>query len=168
MTPGIINYFIVGSCKALERNLIASKYSIEKFLYIIPRSIYRASMYNPAEQETIPELVGRFDKEIKGSLNVLLVLKIIEKNTRSYGYQIKKSVEIITGSTMKLNDSSLYTLLRSLESRYKVIQSEEDYPRVYYRLTPKGKEALSQLESYWDFIVNIISKALNNLENQHI
>ena len=124
-------------------------------------------MYDSSEQPTLPELVGRFDKEIKGSLNVLLVLKIIDKKEHTYGYEIKKTIEKITFSEIKLTDSTLYTLLRSLELKYQVIQSEDDYPLVYYRLTDKGRQILSQLEMYWKSITEIATIALSNLESDN-
>ena len=60
----------------------------------------------------------------------------------SYGYQIIKDVS----EYIDISESTLYPILRRLESDYKVNSYNTEYNnriRKYYSITPKGREALS-------------------------
>lgn len=110
-----------------------------------------------------PSLISRFDKEIKGSLITLLILLIIKQNNKTYGYEIKKFLKELIPMDEFLPDSSLYTILRSLQNRYELIESEQGETKVYYSITPKGEEELNLSIDYWNKIQITANNAISCL-----
>ncbi len=81
----------------------------------------------------------------------------------SYGYQIIKNVERLSGGELEWTDAMLYPVLHRME-REGVIQSkwviqENGRKRKYYHLTEAGQEALALEKKQW---VNV-NQALNLL-----
>ena len=71
----------------------------------------------------------------------------------SYGYAIIERVKSLTAGQIEWTTSTLYPVLHSLEndglleSRW---QESPDGPRrIYYRLTPQGRKALSREKQQW-------------------
>ncbi len=98
---------------------------------------------------------------LKGSLKSI-VLKLLAENGRMYGYDITRKVEELTGGKIKLTYGALYPVLHKLEAEGAVITESENYNnrvRVYYRLTPVGKETMlekvKELEEYLQAIQSI-------------
>ena len=79
---------------------------------------------------------------VRGTLKTL-VLKIIDEQSRSYGYQVIKEVRERTNEKIILTEGALYPILHQLEKNGLVTIEEVNYSnriRKYYRLTPSGKE----------------------------
>jgi PadR family transcriptional regulator PadR len=89
---------------------------------------------------------------LKGSLKTI-ILRLLEENTRMYGYDISKRVEELTQGKIVLNYGALYPVLHKLLAEG-LIKSEEVAQgkriRIYYSLTSSGKQA--SLLSLQDFI----------------
>lgn len=111
-------------------------------------------------------MINRFEKEVKGALSTLLVLKVIKMEKRTYGYRIKKNISEITNSEIQMTDSSLYTILKTLERRYKLIKSMKNEFRVYYSLTTIGQETLTRLMDYWNFLFELSHKTFLKIDGQ--
>lgn len=80
------------------------------------------------------------------------VLSILD-DEESYGYAIIQRVKQLTGGQMEWTTSTLYPVLHSLENKG-LLESEWHAPqggprRKYYRLTPKGRQALEREKKQW-------------------
>jgi len=114
-------------------------------------------------QQEIPFLM-RLEKEVKGFLTTLLILGIIKKEKRIWGYKIKKNLKQLTQADSYISDSSLYTTLRSLEKKYGLLSSKMEERRRYYFLTDLGSQITDQAFTYWLKLVqegNLAIKKLN-------
>ena len=104
---------------------------------------------------------------LKGSLKTI-VLKLLEKNGRMYGYEITRKVEEITKGKIVLTYGALYPVLHKLEKEGVLHVESENYNnrmRVYYKLTPKGhslvKEKIQEMAEFLKTIRTIIDPELN-------
>lgn len=120
-------------------------------------------MVNQNNSEEILDIIDRFEKELKGALTTLIILLIIQKEKEIYGYKIKKLLKEITVSEKMITDSTLYTSLRSLESKYKLIKSSTDDRRVYYSLTESGSINIDKLIKFWRSIQITTDRAIDIL-----
>ena len=120
-------------------------------------------MVNQNNSEEILDIIDRFEKELKGALTTLIILLIIQKEKEIYGYKIKKLLKEITVSDKMITDSTLYTSLRSLESKYKLIKSSTDDRRVYYSLTDSGSINIDKLIKFWRSIQITTDRAIDIL-----
>ena len=84
----------------------------------------------------------KISKELAKGSTGLLVLSVISRG-EMYGYQIIKTVEMMSDNVFQMNEGTLYPILHSLEkegfltSRW--CESEENgRKRKYYKITKKG------------------------------
>jgi len=88
----------------------------------------------------------------KGSVE-LLVLSTLESEPR-HGYDIGKRIETLSGGRLHFRVSSLYPILCRMEERGWIAGRWVERPglrrRRYYRLTAKGREALTEQRETWD------------------
>ncbi|HZH62127.1 MAG TPA: PadR family transcriptional regulator [Metabacillus sp.] len=92
----------------------------------------------------------------RGTLTLAVLSQL---RTPQYGYSL---VQILEGSGIQIDQSTLYPLLRRLEKQELVTSSwdtSENRPRKYYELSEYGVEVFLQLKKEW--ITN--SKELYNL-----
>lgn len=83
---------------------------------------------------------------IKGTLKTI-VLKLLQDEGKSYGYEITQKVKERTGGKIILTEGALYPTLHALEKNGEVITETEHIGkrvRKYYRLTPKGSESAAE------------------------
>ncbi len=116
-------------------------------------------------QQEIPFLM-RLEKEVKGMLTTLLILGIIKKEKRIWGYKIKKNLKQLTQADSYISDSSLYTTLRSLEKKYGLLSSKMEERRRYYFLTDLGSQITDQAFTYWLRLVQEGNFAIEKLNLQ--
>jgi PadR family transcriptional regulator PadR len=80
-----------------------------------------------------------------------------------YGYELVKTVRVVTRDAISLGEGVVYPSLYSLEqrgalkSRRKLVNGRS---RVYYTITPKGQRRLEDLTNEWQRITDGISTAL--------
>ena len=91
---------------------------------------------------------------IKGFLEDI-VMNLIRKNDKMYGYEITQKVKELTQGQIKLTEGALYPVLHKLESKKLLTASFEKVggrTRKYYELTVEGgeksKQSLAELESF--------------------
>jgi DNA-binding PadR family transcriptional regulator len=82
-------------------------------------------------------------KEIKRSFLRYIVLKII-KEKPIHGYEIIKTVELLSKGQWTPSAGSIYPILESLESKG-FIQNEDTDRKKVYSITPAGMEALDHM-----------------------
>lgn len=107
-------------------------------------------------------LVERINKDVKGSLTVLLILKIIERGEKPWGYEIKQQLAEITGNE-PIKDSTMYTALRALENTYMLVESEMKERQRHYWIREDGKSEIEQAKNYWWEIFRMSRKAFENI-----
>ena len=104
------------------------------------------------------------DKQLlKGSLSTI-VLKLIAKEGRMYGYEITHRVRQLTDGQIKLTEGALYPTLHKLEAEgYLTAKTEivEGRARKYYYLTEDGEKATAQKVSETTAFVQHLQKILN-------
>lgn len=94
-------------------------------------------------------------KDLMAASSTPLVLGILAAG-ESYGYQIVKRVDELSGGALKWTDGMLYPLLHRLEHQG-YLQSfwrtaDTGRKRKYYRLTTRGQRALAEQKEQWDVI----------------
>jgi len=94
---------------------------------------------------------------IRNGLLEMMVLKIISIHD-VYAADILRE---LAGTEFRTQEGSLYPLLSKLRREelldYEWRESEFGPPRKYYRLTPKGRSYLSELNSYWSLLNHTIN-----------
>jgi DNA-binding PadR family transcriptional regulator len=98
-------------------------------------------------------------KEIKRSFLRYIVLKII-KDKPIHGYEIMKTVELLSKGHWTPSAGSIYPTLESLESKG-FIQSEETDRKKVYSITPKGMEALDHMTQEKLELLKEMSRLIN-------
>ena len=108
-------------------------------------------------------------KEIKRSFLRYIMLKII-KDKPIHGYEIMKTVELLSKGHWTPSAGSIYPILESLESKG-FVQSEEADRRKVYSITPAGMEALDhmtleklELLKEMSRLINIVIESTDNSE----
>ena len=120
---------------------------------------------DPIHPKGKPRLVERLNKDARGTLMTILVLGVINKQGRTWGYQIKQEIQELTRESNPITDSSLYTILRSMEKHYAVLESDfiQEERRRYYNLTEWGKTEFENLLQEWWNLTRLGKLSLNEL-----
>jgi len=97
-------------------------------------------------------------KLYKGSLQTI-IMTLLNKQGKMYGYQIIKEVEKLTGNQLKLTEGALYPTLHKLEESG-ILETNmikvDGRMRKYYQLTESGKkETVNKVQELFDFIDNM-------------
>ncbi len=106
-----------------------------------------------------------YSKELlKGTL-LTIILKLLSKYGRMYGYQITQKVKQLSNSEIQIKEGSLYPALHKLKKEC-LVETETEYigkrVRHYYLLTEKGKLALKEKESELIEFINTINKIITS------
>lgn len=100
------------------------------------------------------------NKVIKGSLTTI-ILKLLEDNSRMYGYEMTRAVKERSQDKMQITEAALYPALHKLvEEGLLTTHTElvEGRMRKYYSLTKKGKKET-------DVKVEALKAAIESLQN---
>ncbi|MGI9240658.1 MAG: PadR family transcriptional regulator, partial [Verrucomicrobiales bacterium] len=82
----------------------------------------------------------------------LLLLRLLSRR-EMYGYELVSEIHTCSEGTFRFGEGCVYPILhrlvadRCLKTRRESVSGR---PRRYYRLTPRGKKRLSQLEQSWN------------------
>jgi DNA-binding PadR family transcriptional regulator len=92
-----------------------------------------------------------------------IVLGILSRlREEHYGYSLR---EDLARTGMEVNEGTLYPLLRRLESQG-LLQSRWDVgggrPRRYYRISAKGRKALTGMTDEWNALVEAMKNLLED------
>ena len=103
------------------------------------------------------------NRELKKGSSELLILSLLEYEPR-HGYQLCKLIASTTKGALTFNVASLYPLLYRLEKRGLVhgrwVEKAGERRRRFYRLTPKGKEALDAQRRSWSVFVTAVRSVI--------
>ena len=92
----------------------------------------------------------------------LLLLRLLAQRER-YGYELVKSIKLVTSEAISLGEGVIYPVLHGLErngalkAKRKTVDGRT---RVYYSLTSKGRKRLDRLQCEWHRIQSGITAAL--------
>ena len=108
----------------------------------------------------------RIGKDLVAASAVPLVLAILDE-AESYGYAILKRIDELSGGEMEWTDGMLYPLLHRLD-RLGYVDARWDSPeggrrRRYYRITPRGRDALSDHRRQWEIVSGALQNAWHSL-----
>ncbi len=106
------------------------------------------------------ELVQNMLLELRRGILSLAVMSQLSKE--QYGYSLLKA---LSDQGMEIDQSTLYPLLRRLESQG-LLQSDwrivdEARPRRYYVISAQGKAALTKLKKEWSAMTATMTKMLS-------
>jgi PadR family transcriptional regulator PadR len=100
---------------------------------------------------------------LKGTLKTM-VLKLLEDNSRMYGYEITQKVKEITADKITITEGALYPTLHALEAEGLVV-TELEYigkrVRKHYKLTPAGKTKTKEKVSEFVEFINTMGLILD-------
>lgn len=110
----------------------------------------------------------KISKELAKGSTALLVLSVLAKH-EMYGYQIIRTVEVMSEDVFQLNEGTLYPILHSLENEgyltsYWSEKSESARRRKYYKITPQGLKELESRTQEWNVYSSAVSKVLGGAE----
>jgi transcriptional regulator len=93
-----------------------------------------------------------FSPTLKKGSAELLILSLLQDSQR-HGYEIAKLIEERSAGLLSFQASSLYPVLFRMEKRGWIkgrwVEREGERRRRFYRLTPKGEEALALKRDTW-------------------
>jgi len=92
----------------------------------------------------------------RGCLSLAVLAQLRQEH---YGYTLRKA---LAARGMEIDESTLYPLLRRLESQGLLLsqwREEDKRNKRFYRLSPEGEEIFTRLLAEW----NAINAAINNL-----
>ncbi len=111
--------------------------------------------------------MGQTNPPFMSGVPELLLLQLLAKR-EMYGYELVKSIRLVTGEAISLGEGVIYPVLHSLErngalkAKRKAVNGRT---RVYYSLTAKGRRRLERLQSEWQRIQSGINASLDALSN---
>lgn len=110
----------------------------------------------------------RISKELAKGSTGLLVLGVLSKH-EMYGYQIIKTVELMSENVFQMNEGTLYPILHALEKEefltaYWAESAETGRKRKYYKITEKGIKELSSQKQEWDVYQKAVNRVLSNAQ----
>ncbi len=100
---------------------------------------------------------------MSGVPELLLLRQLAEREM--YGYELVRAIKTATGEAISLGEGVIYTVLHALErsgalrARRKAVGGRT---RVYYRVTPKGRRRLDDLQSEWQRVRAGVNAALES------
>lgn len=106
-------------------------------------------------------------KDLMAASSTPLVLGILAEG-ESYGYDIAKRVEQLSGGALNWTDGMLYPLLHRLEqqglleARWRVADSGRK--RKYYALTEQGLASLREQQQQWQLISQTLNRIWHDMQ----
>ncbi|MGQ2984766.1 PadR family transcriptional regulator [Flavobacterium sp.] len=100
-----------------------------------------------------------YSKELtKGTLQPI-ILKLLSKSDKMYGYEITQKVKDLTRGKIDISEGALYPILHKLEADG-ILDTEKVYigkrVRKYYKVTGTGKKAVQEVtDELNDFIATL-------------
>jgi PadR family transcriptional regulator PadR len=108
-------------------------------------------------------------KTLDGNMETLLLATLCDGP--SYGYQLVQDLNAKAPGILQTGEGTIYPVLHRLEER-DLIQSawrtgETGRQRRYYRITPKGKKALSANRLQWAALARVMHVVLDGAPAPH-
>jgi DNA-binding PadR family transcriptional regulator len=105
---------------------------------------------------------------LRGNTDMIILAHLNRRE--SYGYEINKQIQQLSGGGFELKEATLYGAFRRLEEAGYVASYWGDETtgarRRYYRITPGGQAALAQYRSDWFGAVALITGLIEPPEGE--
>ena len=99
---------------------------------------------------------------IRGHTDAIILARLLQSD--SYGYEINKTISIISAGRFELKEATLYTAFKRLEELGYIASywgdSGAGARRRYYTSTPDGREGCYRLMQEWEETKEIMDKLL--------
>lgn len=99
---------------------------------------------------------------LRGHTDAVILAQLMRRD--SYGYEINKTIESLSGGAFVLKEATLYTAFRRLEDSGLIVSYWGDEAvgarRKYYKITQQGREAYQQARAEWADTVRILHALL--------
>lgn len=111
--------------------------------------------------------MGQTNPPFMSGVPELLLLRLLAQR-EMYGYELVKSVKLVTGEAISLGEGVIYPVLHGLErngalkAKRKPVRGRT---RVYYSLTAKGRRRLDRLEQEWNRIQSGVNASQGGLSH---
>jgi PadR family transcriptional regulator PadR len=95
--------------------------------------------------------MGQTNPPFMSGVPELLLLQQLARR-EMYGYELVKSIRLVTGEAITLGEGVIYPVLHSLERNGALKAKRKQVKgrtRVYYALTAKGQRRLERLQADW-------------------
>ena len=106
--------------------------------------------------------MGQTNPPFMSGVPELLLLQLLGQR-EMYGYELVKSIRLVTEEAITLGEGVIYPVLHSLERNGALRakrKSVDGRTRVYYSLTAKGRKRRDRLQNEWQRIQSGITAAL--------
>ena len=88
---------------------------------------------------------------LRGHTDAVILAQLMRRD--SYGYEINKTIESLSGGAFVLKEATLYTAFRRLEDSGLIVSYWGDEAvgarRKYYKITQQGRAAYRQARADW-------------------
>lgn len=99
---------------------------------------------------------------LRGHTDAVILAQLMRRD--SYGYEINKTIESLSGGAFVLKEATLYTAFRRLEDSGLIVSYWGDEAvgarRKYYKITQQCREAYRQARAEWADTVRILHALL--------
>lgn len=99
---------------------------------------------------------------LRGHTDAVILAQLMRRD--SYGYEINKTIESLSGGAFVLKEATLYTAFRRLEDSGLIVSYWGDEAvgarRKYYKITQQGREAYRQARAEWADTARILHALL--------
>jgi len=114
------------------------------------------------------DIVSRLKSTLLSGFYLVAILLTVKRFGPIYGYRIRKLLIDLSGGVFSPSESTVYTLLHSLEKK-DMVESywglvEGGVPRRFYKLTERGNAALVEILKLVDSILG----ALDNIRGGYL
>ncbi len=106
--------------------------------------------------------MGQTNPPFMSGVPELLLLRLLAQR-EMYGYELVRSIKLVTSEAITLGEGVIYPVLHGLERKGALKakrKTVDGRTRVYYSLTAKGKKRLDKLQGEWHRIQSGITAAL--------
>lgn len=105
----------------------------------------------------------RKQNNIKHGTIELVLLLLLQKGQK-YGYQLSQELEEFSNGSYELKEATMYpTLYRLTQNGYlncNQVKVGERRMRVYYEITPTGREHLAELQKEYSIVIGAIDEIM--------
>ena len=106
--------------------------------------------------------MGQTNPPFMSGVPELLLLRLLEQR-EMYGYELVRTIRLVTGEAISLGEGVIYPVLHALERNGSLRAKRKKVSgrtRVYYSLNSKGKKRLQRLHDEWQRIQSGVSAAM--------
>ena len=100
---------------------------------------------------------------IRGHTDAIILAQLMLRD--SYGYEINKAIQTVTGGRFELKEATLYTAFRRLEQAGYILSYWGDETtgarRRYYTITEIGRAAYRQFRTDWEDARTMIDQLMD-------